>query len=490
MKYLLGIDVGTGGCKVALYNDCYVKVEAISSKYVSNTSNGGSSEQDPNLWWQYVRDSIRVLTEKYITTPESSIGVIGVSCANAMIPVDSTGKVLRPALMQYDSRSAEILDQVKDISTYIDYPSITGNEPRSSMVSAVLLYWLKEFESEIYEKTYKFLSPAGFIISRLTGEYTMDYSRASTTMLYNFKTRNWSKSACESLGLDINKLPKLYDSNQIVGRITSEASVSTGLSTDIPVTAGIMDSVAAGMAMGVDSENPYFIVLGSVARVGSINKKRYAGSCFLNAYYDRTNWFFSMGTVSGAGSSLEWLRRLLSFKNSDAVHLEMGDLDYEARQSIIGSHGLTYYPYMGGEWAPYWRDHVKGAFVGLQLSHGAGDIIRSMYEGISFSLRENFQIMSNNMEADKPKCMKICGGGTKSHIWPQILADVLGIEILVSAESDLEPLGALVAYDQKKDVHMQFKSFKPDMIASKTYDRLYDTFIATREAIYLKPHRK
>ena len=490
MKYLLGIDVGTGGCKVALYNDSYVKVEAISSKYVSNTSNGGSSEQDPNLWWQYIRASLRFLTEKYISHAESSIGVIGVSCANAMIPVDSTGKVLRPALMQYDSRSAEILDRVKEIGTHIDYPSITGNEPRSSMISAVLLYWLKEFESEIYEKTYKFLSPAGFIISRLTGEYSMDYSRASTTMLYNFKTRNWSENACESLGLDINKLPKLYDSHQIVGRITSEAAVSTGLSTDIPVTAGVMDSVAAGMAMGVDSENPFFIVLGSVARVGYINKKRYAGNCFLNAYYDTANCFFSMGTVSGAGSSLEWIRRLMSFKNSDAVLIEMDELDNEACQSVIGSHGLTYYPYMGGEWAPYWRDDVKGAFVGLQLSHGAGDIIRSMYEGISFSLRENFKIMFDNMEADKPKCMKICGGGTKSHIWPQILADVLGIEILVSSESDLEPLGALVAYDQKKDVHLQFKSFEPDMIATETYNSLYDTFIATREAIYLKPQKK
>jgi xylulokinase len=210
MKYLLGIDVGTGGCKVAIYTDCYVKVESISSKYVSNTSKGGSSEQDPNLWWQYISESIRVLTEKYVSDPESSIGLIGVSCANAMIPVDSAGKVLRPALMQYDSRSAEILDQVKDISAYIDYPSITGNEPRSSMVSAVLLYWLKEFEAEIYEKTYKFLSPAGFIISRLTGEYSMDYSRASTTMLYNFKTRNWSESACESLGLDYFRGGSVY----------------------------------------------------------------------------------------------------------------------------------------------------------------------------------------------------------------------------------------------------------------------------------------
>lgn len=484
MNYLLGIDVGTSGCKVVLYTDKFAIVESISSKYVSISSSTGGSEQDPLLWWRLISDSIRKLADSFLKNNNSSIRAIGISCANAVIPVDNTGKVLRPALMQYDSRSVELIKQVKILDEDIDFFSLTGNKPRSSMVSALLLYWLKIFEPDTYEKTYKFLSPAGYIISKLTGLFSMDYSRASTSMLYAYKAKEWSKTACESLGLDINKLPDLYESHQVVGTITPEASTLTKLPTTTPVTAGVMDSVAAGKAMGINTDDPYFIVLGSVARVGFINRTKYPGDCFLNAYYDSNNMYFSMGTVSGAGSSLEWIRRLVSIGNNAEISVDMCMLDKEAQKSVNGAHGLTYYPYMGGEWAPHWRDHVKGSFVGLQLSHGVGDIIRSMYEGIAFALRENFLAISETSFTHKPQSIKLCGGGSKSKIWPQILADVLGVEILAAVESDLEPMGAIIAFDQEAKVHLDFISFKPDPHAMKSYDRAYESFIATRERIY------
>lgn len=166
--------------------------------------------------------------------------------------------------------------------------------------------------------------------------------------------------------------------------------------------------------------------------------------------------------------------------------IDMIALDKSACRSKLGANAFAYYLYMGGEWEPNWRSSLRGAFMGLSFSHGIGDMVRSMYVGISFALKENYRAMLENSDIGSAVTIKLCGGGGKSIIWPQILNDVLQVEIEVSVDTDLEPLGAVIL-TSSEDIkpQIEYRKFKPDAHNSKEYELFYDDFIRKREQLYV-----
>lgn len=442
MKYLLGIDLGTTGCKAALYDTTGKLLVSSYREYRVIVPTKGYVEEDPNDWWTKIIEIIRDVTAKINDAAVNIVG-IGISCTNAIIPVNHEGTPLMNAIMQLDSRTVSIIGEMQELVPEETTFSVTGNRLAPGTVSAPSILWIKNNCPDIYEKTAKFLVPTGFIVSKLTGKFTIDTSRASTTSLFNVAKSQWDDGLLQIYKISSDKLPEVFHAHEVVGSVTTEAARLTGLKVGTPVIAGAMDTVSAGIGIGANETTP-FLIMGTVGRI-CLPLKRPA---FHDALFNSCNTvelpYLAMAPVNGAGNSLKWFRD--AFGQSEiSLANEQKKSVYEifnemAELSQAGANGLVYLPYLAGERSPHWNPDAKGVFFGISMNHTKNDFIRAVMEGVSFALLNNLEIMKNfyNVEV---KTLRIGGGGTRSKVWKQILADILGANLLETNQPECETLG-------------------------------------------------
>jgi xylulokinase len=449
-KTLLGIDIGTSGCKVALFDLGGIPLAASYRSYPLITLEPQAVEEDPlQGWWKSASDAIREVLARAEVSPKTIRG-ISVSCTNALVCVDADGNPLRPAIMQLDRRSIREAEWIRQVIGQEQVFRITGNPIAPGTFSAPLMLWIKQNEPWIFERTYKFLSPTGFLVHRLTGEFTMDWSRGATTMLFETAgSRSWSSYLCDRMGIPIEKLPPLYPSWQIVGEVSRKASEQTGLAAGTPVVAGAMDTVCAALGCGALNQGDAFYVLGSVGRICLVLQKPSFDIRFINTCHCLPDRWISIACTNGAGLSLRWFKDQLGGR--ECVQAEKKGqnpfllLDEEAKKSPPGAKNLVYLPYLAGERSPIWDPFARGVLFGLDARHERSDLIRCLLEGVAFAALDNFLRLEANLQGEIER-VTMSGGGARSDIWRKITADVLQKEILVSSIADTETFGnALLA---------------------------------------------
>jgi xylulokinase len=313
-----------------------------------------------------------------------------------------------------------------------------------------VILWIKENEPRTFEKTHKFLVPAGFLVHRLTGEYTMDWSRGATTLLFDTGgSRSWSPELCGQMGIPQDKLPRLCPSWEIVGEVSKAASEETGLAPGTPVVAGAMDTVAAALGSGVVAHRESFYVLGTVGRICLSLQEPTFDPRFINTCHCIPDRWIAIACTNGAGLSVRWFKEQLGGGECSRAE-ERGEspfrlLDQEAEQSLPGANRLLYLPYLVGERSPIWDPYARGVLFGLDARHQKADLIRAFLEGVAFSARDNFEAFEAHLN-QKIDQVIMSGGGSKSAIWQQITADVLQKRLSVLDISDTETFGnALLA---------------------------------------------
>ena len=444
---ILGIDIGTSRSKASLYSANGKLLSESSKNHTFTVPKKGYVEEDPEgQWWKATVENIK----KVIKSKEfkgKKILAIGVSCANALVYVDKTGKALGPAIMQIDKRSLQEVKYINDKMGEDEIFAITGNRIAPGTFFLPSILWLKENRKDIFKGTHKFLSPSGFIVGKLTGKFSIDWTRACTTMLYDLKEKKWSEDIISKFEVPLNKLPDLHKSCQVVAEVDERAAKITGLEKGIPVIAGAMDTVAAGIALDRRKTGESFLILGTVGRLckvlgaQSLLKKE-----FLNTIYDDEKKFLSIACTDSAGLSIDWFRKGFGseYKEKDSFD----NLEKEAMESLPGSGGLIYLPYLLGERSPIWDPYAKGVFFGIDPLHKRGDFYRAVMEGIAFSLKENLELIESDIMADK-KPLRICeSGGGSSKFWRQIISDIIEREIMPCKIESPETLGvsALAAF--------------------------------------------
>jgi len=363
-KYLLGIDVGTTGCKTELIDIKGISIAKAYREYPLIFPKPGWVEADSeNTWWKSTVDTIKEVLAKSRAN-HGEIAGISISCTNALLPVGKNGTPLRNAIMQLDKRT---IPQAEWINTTMgeEVVKINGNRASASGTSAPIILWIKENEPEIFEKTYKFLWPGGFIVHRLTGEFTMEWSRASWTNLFETGgSKNWSTQLCEKMGIPVEKLPPLYPSWEVVGEVTGGASKITGLAKGTPVVGGMADTPAAAVGSRVVVPGRSLYVLGTVGRPSVVLEKPVFDSRFVNCCHAVPNYWFSLGATDASGLSIKWFRDLFGQQEvSIGKQLEKSPfelLDEQAMQSPPGANGIVYLPYLTGERSPIWDPYAKG----------------------------------------------------------------------------------------------------------------------------------
>lgn len=441
MDYLLGLDIGTSGVKALLIS---VEGKIISSKtesYPLATPHSGWAEQSPYDWWEA---TVKVIEEVVSSTPIGSTQIKGISLSGQMhssVFLDEKMEVIRPAILWSDTRTSEqckeIYTKVGGLNQLIDYVS----NPALEGFTAPKILWLKENEPENYQKVKYILLAKDYIRYRLTGELFTEVSDAAGTLLFEVIKKRWSTGLLEKLEIDPDLLPPILNSFDLAGRITKPIAEKTGLKFGTPLVAGGADNACGAVGSGIIQEGRVMVSIGSsgVVLAQTDNPQADQGGRIHLFNHACPNSWYMMGVMLSAGMSYEWLEKKL-FNNS----LDYPKLDQLAEEIEPGSEGLLFLPYLYGERTPHNDANARGVYFGISGKHDQRHFTRSVLEGVTFALKDSLELIKD--KGVKVKEIRAIGGGAKSSVWQQILADILGKEInLLNVEEGPAFGAALIA---------------------------------------------
>lgn len=492
-QYLLGIDIGTSACKVALFSKDGKVEAAASGTYPVYYPKPGWAEQNPDEWWEAVCDTVqKVLDSSGISPSEiAGVGIDGQSWS--AIAIDKDGKVLANTPIWMDTRAKSICDRVnKEIGAEKIF-ELCGNMLQPSYTTAKIL-WYKENLPDVYEKTDKILQSNSFIAYRLTGVMTQDTSQGYGMHCFNMRTRAWDTDMCESMGIPVSFLPEIVPCHQIIGTVTKEAAEQTGLAPGTPVAAGGLDAACGTLGAGVVHEGEAQEQGGQAGGM-SICIEEYAADprLILGCHVVPNQWLLQGGTTGGGGV-MRWLEREFgAYERSVAAEkgrTSLHQYNDQAEQAAPGSDGLVFLPYMAGERSPIWDPNAKGVFYGLDFGKTKGHIIRSAMEGVAYSLKHNLDI-AESVGAHVKELLAV-GGSANSALWMQIKSDITGKSLAVPFSDTATTLGAALLagvgvgmYENFEDAVAQTvkitRRYEPNMENHEIYRKNYETYLGLYE---------
>ena len=308
-NYLLGIDIGGTGCKAAVYTLDGESLGEGYAEYSMISTVPGQAEHDAERWWQALIESVRAAAADVDT---GRIQAIGISCTNGLIAVDRHGIPLRSAIMLWDQRALPEVDRIQSLLGSDEILAVTGNPGAPGAYSLPTILWLKHQEPEIFDRAHKFMVPGGYLVARLTGEFTIDYSRASTTLLFDIRQRQWHRPFLEALEIPLAKLPRPVPSQAVIGGVSASAADLTGLQPGTPVIAGCMDSLSAALGSHSVDGGDYFVIMGTAARVCVPLTQPEFDRRFMNCTGIEQDRWLAIGAINGVGSSLRWVRDVIA----------------------------------------------------------------------------------------------------------------------------------------------------------------------------------
>lgn len=476
-------DLGTTGNKAGLYDDDLALVESTTETYPADFGAGGRAEQDPHAWWDAVARSTRALLEAH---PDASIDCVSFSGQMmGVVPVDSSGRSVRPAIIWADTRSGEQCGRLLDSIPMERGYNITGHRLNPTY-SLSKLMWLRDTEPDAFARTALSLQAKDYAVYRLTGVMATDPSDASSTNAFDQRAGMWSDDLLAAAALPRELWPEVVPSTTIVGNVTDEAADATGLAQGTPVVLGGGDGPCAATGAGVVSpEAGAYAYLGSSSWISLSADEPLHDADMRTMTFNHVipGLFVPTATMQAGGASVEWLADVL-LPGRSADRFER--LTSEAAEVQAADDGLLFLPHILGERSPYWNPKARGVFFGLAKHHGPGHLMRAVMEGVAMNLFTAivaFREMGRSIDA-----VDVIGGGGRSDVWIQILADVWGIPVtrrsLVEEANGLGAaltggvgIGLVDSFDVAPDLSETDVTVQPDEIRHNSYRRRYELFI-------------
>src|SRR5256884_2850785 len=441
----LGIDVGTGGTR-ALLIDAEGRVTASSTVEQAPFASPetGWAEQDPRDWWRAATLAIRDVLAKGEIEPEE-VQAIGFSGQmHGAVLLDEHDEVLRPSIIWCDQRTSAQCDAINEKIGATRLIELTCNPALTGFTLPKML-WVRELEPELWRQVRSVLLPKDYVRLRLTGDKATDVADASGTLLFDVAGRKWSQAMLAATEIDEALLPRVYESPEVTGVVSSAGAAATGLRPGTPVVAGGGDQAAGAVGMGIVRPGTVSATIGTSGVVFAASDKpaldpKGRVHTFCHAVPGR--WHV-MGVTQGAGLSLRWFRDQFGVSAGDGRD-PYEQLTAEAARIPPAANGLIWTPYLMGERTPHLDPHARAALVGLTASHTRAYVVRAILEGVAFSLRDTFEIFKE-MKVPVEE-IRLGGGGARSELWRQIQADVYGREVnTVEAEEGAAYGAALLA---------------------------------------------
>jgi len=445
--YLLGVDVGTTGTKAVLFD---VKGNFVSKGYVEypvDIPKTGWAEQDPGTWWNAAVESVKSAVQKGPVSPDevTCVGLSGQTNSPSFIGDD--GRPLRSCIVWMDRRAEPQASWIRRRIGEERVHRVTGVKV-DPFYSYCKILWVKENQPKVLERTRVILQPKDYVGFKLTGEYFLDRPLASSSGLLDTVQGRYAVDLLEEMGLPIEKLPELVSSTEVVGRVTEKAAKVTGLAEGTPVVAGSGDVIVNAVGSGtVELGRAYNKTATASDLVVCVDRPVFDSKFRMVSYLHvlAGKWLLVGG--SGGGVCYRWFRDGFAQQEAELAK-RLGKTPYavmddEAQKAEPGSGNLIFLPYLMGARSPIWDTNARGVYFGISLNHEKRHFIRAIMEGVAYSVRHRMEIMEKELGVQIGE-MRAVGGGAKSALWRQIMADVYNKPILLPGGEEQECLGAAI----------------------------------------------
>jgi xylulokinase len=432
---VIGLDLGTGGAR-AIAVDLQGQIITQQTKsYPLLTPQPGWTEQNPADWVEASLNALSDIAQQLGAHRAIALGLSGQM--HGMVPLDAEGQVIRPAILWNDQRTGKAVDAIEAVIPRQELIQRTGN-PVITGFQLPKLVWLRDEEPEAYARLCKSLLPKDYVGYVLTGELATEPSDASGVGCLNLANRQWDTDILNALAINPELFPVVIESTAIAGKLKSEVAAQVGLPAGLPIIAGGGDNAAAAIGLGISSSNlnrgslsigTSGVIFAPCDRPIPDPKGRVHLFCHADGGYHL------LGVTLAAGGSLRW------YRDTVAPHISYTELMAMAEHSLPGSRGILFLPHLSGERSPHLDPDTRGAWVNLSLAHTQADLVRAVLEGVAFSLRAALEVIR---EISPVHQLLATGGGARSRVWLQILADVLETELIAPQAEEGAAYGAAI----------------------------------------------
>lgn len=485
-RILLGIDYGTGGCKVTAIDECGGFVGEASVEYTTYHDHPAWSEQEAHDWWTSLCAALRLLEKKGVNLKDVAACALDGSTHNAVL-LDADRRPLRRVIMWTDQRSTaqcEVLRSQygeKIFEICYQMPAPTWTLPQ--------MMWLKEHEPEVLAKTEQVLFVKDYVRYLLTGNVATDRIEAQGTLFFDMKKGAWSEELVALAGLKLEALPDFINPSDVAGYVTEAASAATGLSKGTPVVCGSSDSAVEDYGAGAIEPGDLIIKLATAGNVNSMTASAHPHRKTLTYSHIVPGMWYSVSATNAAALCMRWFRDAF-YKQCTAENV-YSLIDQEASASPVGANGVVFHPYLQGERCPYWDSQLRASFAGVSISSRRGDFARALMEGVAFSLRDCYRTLE---EMKLPvKRIFLIGGGARSLLWSEIVANVFNCTVSVPQPGDasfgaclLAGVGIGIFSDVKDAVEKCLKiarRIEPDAEIAAKYAKLFERYRSIHDAL-------
>ena len=477
---LLGVDLGTSGVKVLILDTEGNTLGVSKAGYEVMAPQPGWAESDPGAWWHATVTAIQAALAQ---VPQVKITAIGLSGQmHGVVPTDKEGRPTHNALLWADMRAEE------ELKRYEALPAALLRKLANPLVPGMagpLLCWLADHEASVYQATHRALQPKDWLRLCLTDSVAADPSDASATLLYDLPADCWADDVIAALGLRRELLAPIVPSGTVAGMLSAPAARALGLSPGLPVATGAADTASAAFGTGLLNPDPIQLTLGTGAQLVQLTPEPKAdptGRTHLYRAADGVNWY-RMAAVQNAGLVLDWVRRTLKASWDEL---------YESANLVVpGADGLTFLPYLTRERPHHKNARSTGAFLGMRINHQREHMLHAALEGVAFGIRVALEALPG---ADTIATLRLAGGGSVYSAWRQMLADILGRELVTVDTSDASARGAALLAGIASGIWTDAAataSVAPAMHVAATpsmrqaaYDEVYATFLKLSDATF------
>ena len=431
MNLYIGVDLGTSAVKLLLMDGSGEIKNVVSKEYPLDFPQPGWSQQNPEDWRRAVMEGIPELLQGF-----NGAEVAGIGCGGQMhglVVLDKDDNVIRPAILWNDGRTAKQVDYLNEVIGKDKLSEYTANIAFAGFTAPKIL-WMKKHEPENFEKIAKIMLPKDYLAYKLSGSFCTDVSDASGMLLMDVKNRCWSKEMMNICGITEDKLPKLYESYEVVGTLKKEIADELGFAENVKVIAGAGDNAAAAVGTGTVGDGMCNISLGTSGTIFiSSDKFGVDKNNALHAFAHADGHYHLMGCMLSAASCNKWWMEEI-----------IGTKEYAKEQEPItedrlGENHVYFLPYLMGERSPHNNPNARGTFIGLTMDSTRADMTQAVLEGVAFALRDSFEVAKSL--GIKIERTKICGGGAKSPLWKKMIANILNLKVDVIESEEGPALG-------------------------------------------------
>lgn len=417
--YFIGLDLGTSALKLLLMEEGGQILNIVTKEYPLEFPQPGWSQQNPDDWLRAVLSGVAELLRGFDATQVAGIAAGGQM--HGLVVLDEHDKVIRPAILWNDGRTQKQVEYLNGTIGKETLSERTANIAFAGFTAPKLL-WMRENEPELFARIRKIMLPKDYINYRLTGVHCTDYSDASGMLLLDVKNKRWSAEMLELCGVREDQMPALYESWQPVGTLLPGMAAAMGLSSHVKVCAGAGDNAAAAVGCGVVGDGGCNISLGTSGTVFITSKQfRVDSRNALHSFDHADGGYHLMGCILSAASCNKWWMEEI-LKTADFAGEQT-----PITPDCLGKNDVYFLPYLMGERSPHNDPAARGAFIGLRMDSTRADMTQAVLEGVAFAIRDSVEIARAQGIAIGRS--RVCGGGAKSPLWRQILANVLGIPL-------------------------------------------------------------